>query len=244
MKDDIKNKFLAVAVILTVIFTLCTYAIQNIKSIKRLIMTDKQVFTELYNTGEWGGWKGVGPGSTKEDGAIPFLNYLQKFIDSHDDINVIVDMGCGYGELLKDIKLSESTKYLGLDIVDSVIAYNKEHYTRRNFSFNTVNKVEDLANYKGDLLILKDVIQHWNIKQIIFAKQHIIPNFKYAIIVNNVRTAWKNITNSNITTGDSRTLDLQGAPFFMNPEHVEDYLLPPYRIKRIYLFVNKDTVTN
>ena len=31
MKDDIKNKFLAVAVILTVIFTLCTYAIQNIK---------------------------------------------------------------------------------------------------------------------------------------------------------------------------------------------------------------------
>lgn len=239
MKKDSKNNLLAFSTIATIAFATFIVVTTAIKDIRRSRMTDKQIFTEIYDTQGWGGWNGVGPGSTEEDGARPFLDYLQSFIDLHDDIKTVVDMGCGYGELLKNIKFPKDTKYLGLDIVESVIKFNKEHYVRDNFSFDTVEKLEDLATYHGDLLMLKDVIQHWTIDQILFAKKHIIPNFKYAIIVNNIYTVYPTVQNSAIRTGDSRPLDLKKAPFFMNPEHVEDYKLPPYRIKRIHLFVNK-----
>lgn len=239
MKRDLKKSTLTIAIIVAITIAVFLVVNPTIKEIRRSRMTDQQIFTEIYDSQGWGGWKGVGPGSTSKDGAAPFLNYLQTFIDSHNDINTIVDIGCGYGELLKDIRFPKNTKYLGLDLVESVINYNKEHYVRDNFSFDVINKLEDLATYHGDLLILKDVMQHWTIEQILFAKEHIIPNFKYAIIVNNIRTAYPTVVNSKIKTGDSRPLDLKIAPFFMNPEHVEDYALPPYRIKRIHLFINK-----
>lgn len=239
MKENIKDRLSAAIVFLVLIFALYTVIIQMMQKIKRMNMTDKQIFTDIYKEGTWGGWNGVGPGSTTEDGANPFLHYLQDFLDSHADINSIVDIGCGYGELLKEIRFPKGATYLGLDLVESVINYNKKHYVRDSFSFKTVDSVKDLAIYKGDLLILKDVIQHWSIEKILFAKKHIIPNFKYAIVVNNIYTAYATKINSDIQTGDSRPLDLTAAPFFMKPAHVEDYTLPPYRIKRIHLFVNE-----
>lgn len=238
MKRVSKNNILACVVIFVVALVVYVVIYQKIPEVRRFIMSDKQLFTDIYTSQEWEGWKGVGPGSTIEDGAKPFLDFLQDFIDSHDNINSIVDIGCGYGELLKGIHLRSGTQYLGLDIVDSVIEYNRKHYVRNNFTFKTVNTVEDLAKYKGDLLILKDVIQHWSIEQILFAKKHIIPNFKYAIVVNNIRTAWKTTLNGNIKTGSSRPLDLTAAPFFMNPKYIKDYSLPPFRVKRIHVFIN------
>lgn len=234
-----KHKLLACSVIAVAVFAVGGFAYFKFPKVRRLMMNDKELFSDIYNTQEWKGWNGVGPGSTIEDGAQPFLDFLQDFIDSHEDIKSIVDMGCGYGELLKGIRLRQDVKYLGLDIVDSVIEFNKKKYIRDNFTFDTVDSVEDLGNYKGDLLILKDVIQHWSIEQILFFKEHIIPNFKYAIVVNNIKTSWKTTLNGEIRTGNSRPLDLTASPFFMKPAYVKDYKLPPSRVKRIHVFVNQ-----
>ncbi len=147
-------------------------------------------------------------------------------------------MGCGYSELLKNIKWPEQSKYLGIDIIDSIIDYNNNHYIRKNIKFSKINELQDLSKYKGDLLILKYVMQHWTIQQILYAKDNIISNFKYAIIVNNIYTTYPTVVNSEISTGDSRPLDLKGKPFFMKPKEIKDYSLPPYRVKRIHLFEN------
>lgn len=238
MKPETKNKLLAIGTILTLIYTIHIFTGPFIKKYRRSKMTDKAIFTDIYNTREWGGWQGVGPGCTQEDGAQPFIDYLQNFLSSHSDIDSIIDMGCGYGELLKNIKWPAQAKYLGLDIVDSVIDYNQKHYTKENIKFSKINGLRDLSKYKGDLLILKDVICHWTIKQILYAKDHIISNFKYVIVVNNIYTPYPATLNSDTQTGESRPLDLTKQPFFMNPKETKDYKIPAGRIKRINLFEN------
>ncbi|MBR1734939.1 MAG: methyltransferase domain-containing protein [Alphaproteobacteria bacterium] len=240
MKSISKEKILLLCLYFTLIFAIGATVIPIIESKRVMEMSDKERFSEIYRSQSWGGWKGVGPGSTIKDGAEPFLNFLQTFLNTHNDISSIVDIGCGYGELLKNITWPKNSRYLGLDIVDSVIKYNKEHYIKDNIEFATVDNVKSLAQFNGDLLIIKDVIQHWSIQKVLFARDHIIPHFKYAIIVNNIRTSFSTVKNSDILTGSSRPLDLEIAPFFMKPALVKDYYLPPYRVKRIYLFVNKD----
>ena len=199
--------------------------------------TDKQVFTEIYDKQRWNELSG--PEVQKdEQGHHPFTDYLQNFIATHN-ISSIFDMGCGYGELLKNLNLPDNTSYLGLDIVDSVIAYNKLHYERANVSYDTVDDVKDLLKYKGDLLILKDVIQHWSNDQIAYARDHILQNFKYAIIVNDIYSPGLGPVNSAIKTGGSRPLNLEISPFYMKLEVIKDYNAAPSRIKRIYLYKNE-----
>lgn len=197
--------------------------------------TDKEVFTKIYTVK-----LAEGTSSTESSQAEkhrPFIDYLQNFIAEYK-ISTVVDMGCGYGELLKGLSLPENTTYLGLDIVDSVIVYNKLHYERTNVSYDTVDNIEDLSKYKGDLLIMKDVIQHWSNDKILYAKDHILPNFKYAIIVNDVYFPNQGPVNSEIKTGNSRPLNLEISPFYIKLKMVKDYKAIPPRIKRIYLYKN------
>ena len=191
-----KDKLFAIGTISALIYMMHVVIGPYITKSKRAKMSDKAIFTDIYNTREWGGWNGVGPGSTEKDGAQPFIDYLQNFLDSHPDIVTVIDMECGYGELLKNIKWPKQVKYLGLDIVDSVVDYNQKYYVKENIKFSKVNRVQDLSKYTGDLLILKDVIQHWTTQQILYAKDNIISNFKYAIIVNNIHTKYPTVVNS------------------------------------------------
>lgn len=236
MEQDNKDRLIALSVFLVLFFIVFSYMYP---SLSRRSMTDKEIFTDIYNRGDWGGRNGVNIGSTAEDGAKSFIDYLQNFLDTHPDVTSIVDMGCGYGEMLKNLHLSKNTYYLGLDLVDQVVAFNQRYYSKPNVAYASVNGIEDLQKYEGDLLILKDVLQHWNSKQIIYTRDHIIPHFKYAIIVSDVRTVFSRHPNTEIRTGKSRSLDLAVSPFFMTPKETKDYLVPPYRVKRLYLFENE-----
>lgn len=201
--------------------------------------TDKQIFTEIYETNYWGGGKGSGEGSVRKN-AIPFLEYLQKFITT-SGIASIVDVGCGDWELMKYINIPKNVNYLGLDLVEKVIADNTRDYARNNVRFKVVNEVEDLVSYSGDLLIMKDVMQHWNISTILYVINNVIPNFKYAILVNDFKEInQKSINyNSDISTGEARPLDLEVPPFSMKLEIIKDYV-SSRALKRIYLYKNTD----
>lgn len=236
-----KNHLLAMCVILASCFAV--YIAYNTQcddyhqTVHPYSETDKKVFTKMYKKKFWTKWTNSEV-SKDEQGQHPFVDYLQDFITQHN-ISTIVDMGCGYGELLKDLRLPENTKYTGLDIVDSVIAYNKIHYERPNISYGTVDDVKDLSKFKGDLLILKDVIQYWSIDKIMYAKDHILPNFKYAIIVNDIYFPNLGPVNSEIITGHSRPLNLEISPFYMKLKTVKDYKGKVPSIKRIYLYENE-----
>ena len=141
---------------------------------------------------------------------------------------------------MKTIRIPDRIKYLGLDIVDHVIEENRKKYTKNNVKFETVDDIKNLTAYKGDLLIIKDVLQHWEKNKIIYAINNIIPNFKYAIIVNSIKLPGKNyVIDLNATFGETKIIDLKKSPFFMpNLKFIMDYeLTTEYDVKRIYLYV-------
>ncbi len=64
---------------------------------------------------------------------------------------------------------------------------------------------------KCDLLIAKDILQHWPIDEIQYFIKKILPNFKYAIITHD----FDNNPNKDISLGNTTTIDLQAPHFNM-----------------------------
>lgn len=250
-----KNKIIASLVFCVLLFTIViNYLTFKFEIKKRIIFsqkTGKARFTKIYDLGYWvenssGGIsytaifnKKSGPsgvGALKQN-SIPYLEYLQNFITTNY-INTIIDLGCGDFMLMKHIHLPENIKYLGIDIVDELIKNNSKLYSKKNIKFEKIDSLENAIQYNADLLIIKDVMQFWTIEQIHFFIEKILPNYKYAIIVNNfypVENQKKQ--NANTIEGESRPINLEIAPFFMKIKVIKDYF-GGNRYKRIYLYIN------
>ena len=140
----------------------------------------KDTFTNIYDKKIWG--KGSGTGSRMSRNSRKYIDILESIIKKYN-INTICDIGCGDWEFSKYIDFS-GTKYLGIDCVDSVIKNNNKKYKKKNISFK-VHCIDSNNIPSGyDLIILKDVIQHWSDKDILQLFPKILKNNKYVFCTN------------------------------------------------------------
>lgn len=196
-----------------------------------------QVFSQIYDRNSWG--RGSGPGSSPEN-TKSYRIVLQHHINDKSNIQSIVDLGCGDWQIMSLIQIPENKKYLGLDVVPSVIERNKAEYRKENVDFQLIQDLSEIPS--GDLLIVKDVIQHWPNEQIHEFVKTVLPKFKYALITNCFQAHWGNLQglyNQDIQIGDYRPIDLTDAPF--NLGNMELYL--EYKgggDKRTYLWTNSN----
>lgn len=152
--------FINIYKILTVgIFT--NKKLSNIQTYKM-----KEVFSDIYKHNKW--LKGSGFGSTKECTA-EYLKFLEMIVRKYD-IKSIVDYGCGDWQMLSNYKFDLSQTYYGYDLVKSVIDRNKEKYERGNINFYLLRDINDIQKNK-DLIMIKDVLQHWDNSNIIYFLQ-------------------------------------------------------------------------
>lgn len=191
--------------LLLILFIVINYFIKcndntNIKKIKM-----NNVFNKIYSKGIWG--NGSGPGSYRKC-TVGYLKFLDNFI-SVNNITSMVDIGCGDWQILKYFNLSSNIKYYGYDIVDSLIERNNVLYRKENIQFIHVKSFKDKL-YPADLIMSKDVLQHWENSFIKEYLTNILWRYKYAIIVNDYRGGYK---NRDIKTGDCRPLNLENNPF-------------------------------
>ncbi|ARU54368.1 SAM-dependent methyltransferase [Oleiphilus messinensis] len=202
----------------------------------------RAIFETIYETNEWG--KGSGEGSFPEHTG-GYVRFLEKFIKTRN-IKSIVDVGCGDWQFSRYVNW-QGASYQGFDVVQSVIEQNQAHFTRNNVAFHLYSgKPETLPD--ADLLIAKDVLQHWS-NENVQAFLPLISRYKYALITNCINVS--GVTeNQNINDGEFRPLDLRLAPFnlkldevfsFTNRQSFKDkYLrreMPRWR-KRVLLFQN------
>lgn len=223
-----KKVFLGILVIL-----LSFYAYKSYK--KRKIFTPKETaeaFIEIYEKNLWG--VGSGPGSDPKN-AEPYLNLLSQYLNA-SDIHSIFDLGCGDWRLMSTLTVPADKIYTGFDLVPNVIENNIKLYQKNNIMFHVINGTEDLKDKHADLLVVKDVIQHWPNEQITYFLNNILPNFKYALITND----FNQNNNSNINPGQFRCIDLEAAPFNVSKTQFKKIL--DYEahgiIKRVYLYTN------
>jgi len=182
-------------------------------------------FETIYAQNIWGSGSGEGSLPTRTKG---YARFLQHFIRDNR-ITSVVDLGCGDWQFSRFIDWS-GVRYHGFDIARPVIEENRRLYARVRVDFDvSPEQFDQLPD--ADLLIVKDVLQHWSNAAI----ERFLPTLKrypFALLTNCTpprrRRFWKISTtkNSDIEDGDFRYLDLRTAPFFLQAKAV--YAFSPH----------------
>jgi SAM-dependent methyltransferase len=175
----------------------------------------KAQFEAIYETNKWGQGSGEGSCAIHTRGYVAFL---QEFLMDHS-IKTVLDFGCGDWQFSQSIDWGDA-HYLGVDIVDSVIEANQQLFGRPNVRFQ-VHADDGTPLPDADLLISKDVLQHWS-----YAKIHAflpkLSRYRFALITNCVNPRGPT-TNRDIEDGDFRYLDLRSPPFNLDAKVVYSF---------------------
>ena len=195
--------------------------------IKGNCMTD--IFTNIYESKIWGNNNNSNYRGSSGDGSEIYLNkdtyvpFLKNLINDNN-IKTIIDLGCGdfkCGTLIYD-KLD--IVYNGYDTYNKIIEYHQQNYSLPKYNFTELdfcNKKEEIIN--GDLCILKDVLQHWSLKNIYTFLDHLVDNkkFKYILLIN---CCFQTEDNTDINDGEFRPLSCNFLPLKKyNPKKLYNY---------------------
>ena len=177
----------------------------------------EQIFTSVYENKTWGHNNDVeyngssGGGSDIEYNKDTYVPFLKKFIIDNN-IQSVVDLGCGDFKCGKLIYDDLNILYMGYDAYKKVIEYNSTHNSLPKYSFTHLdfcNNKECIIN--GDMCILKDVIQHWSLDNIYTFLDYLVENkkFRYIFICNCCN---QTSDNTDIQNGDFRELSCNYLP--------------------------------
>ncbi len=201
----------------------------------------KKVFEDIYDTNKWGRGKGKGSGEGSHPGnTTEYRKFLTSFMKEHN-VKSILDVGCGDWQFSHLIDWN-GIEYTGFDIVENVIQKNNFEYASINIRFYC----KDACSSKlpmADMILIKDVMQHWSIPQIIgFLPK--LKGFKYILIVNCGFES--ELLNQDIEDGGFRPLDLRKYPFNINAQDVFSFHTdhsvfdPNFKHKKVLLIKQKD----
>jgi SAM-dependent methyltransferase len=161
-------------------------------------------FVEMY---AGGGWNAQGSGwGSQPDYNRGYRRFLERFL-VYNRIQSVVDFGCGDWSFSRLLNW-HGASYLGLDCVPSVIQQNKELYERGNVRFQCL-EFGDYRFPSSDLLIVKDVLQHWSNDRV----RQFLPMTRQAPFVLLVNDFLWVGENGDIPDGQYRKMDLTKPPF-------------------------------
>ena len=161
----------------------------------------QKTFGTIYSKSIWGG--GSGAGSDLRN-TVMYVAYVQHFME-RNSVKSVVDIGCGDWRFSQYLNFA-GRQYLGVDVVESVIARNADSYGLTNVEFKTVDATEFIIP-QCDLLLCKDVLQHLSnnnvsaiLKRCKVAACALITNDYYPL-------------NNDCKNGDTRPLNITADPF-------------------------------
>ena len=131
----------------------------------------KEIFSQIYDNEEWGFGKGSGMGSSKLY-CKKYIIFLEKFIKENNIENVL-DFGCGDWQFSQYVDW-KNINYIGIDVVECVIKNNKQNFAKQNISFVNDNNILKYINKKNQLILIKDVLQHWTNEAIIIFMDNLL----------------------------------------------------------------------
>jgi 2-polyprenyl-3-methyl-5-hydroxy-6-metoxy-1,4-benzoquinol methylase len=125
----------------------------------------QDTFSNIYAKQVWGKGLGSGTGSSPQ--------YCAKWLEllgAHlrQDI-IVLDLGCGDWQLYKDFDW-KGASYLGADVVSSVIEENRKNHPEHEFAhvdFSDVGQLGILMAIRPELILIKDVLQHWSDEELV-----------------------------------------------------------------------------
>ena len=167
----------------------------------------ESIFTTTYDNNLWKGSESKsGPGSNFNNN-IKLLKILEEFV-IQNDIKSILDVGCGDFNWMKHFNFNLIDKYLGIDVVKSVIANDCNTYCTDKIHFEHHNIIEhNLPTF--DLVISKDVLVHLSYNDSL----QVLSNIKNSNCKFFVSTSFAGFENYDILSGQWRPINLITEPF-------------------------------
>jgi SAM-dependent methyltransferase len=177
----------------------------------------KRVFTDIHRRNVWGSAESAsGIGSSLERTAAfrdELIGLLREL-----DVRVLLDVPCGDFNWMQCVAPIVG-QYVGVDIVDELIACNQKRYATERVQFVCADLTTDPLP-TADLILCRDCLVHFSLADVWRA----LENFKRSGSRYLLTTTFeRRDQNFEIATGDWRPLNLQLAPFrFPSPLQVID----------------------
>ena len=208
-------------------------------------VSPKLAMRSVYLEKKWGGknkdfYSGGGSHSKKLVG--PYVRAIKRFLASQPEQLIVCDFGCGDFNVGKRL-VGFSKKYHAFDVVEELIARNREQFKHEKLTFDCLDIVADELP-KGDCVLIRQVLQHLSndhIKKVVPKLQQ----FKYAIITEHLpkRRFEPNLdktTGVNIRLSRNSGVVLHEPPFSINARAREELLRISYNkgvvVSTLYTF--------
>ncbi len=194
-------------------------------------MSDAEdIYREIYATDHWQG--GSGPGSTA-DASAEYRQIVQRLLASIE-IRRVLDVGCGDWQVGSLLDWS-GIDYTGVDVVSPVIEADRARFGSAKVHFEVADARAGTLP-PADLLLIKDVLQHWPTADVQRFLAETLPRYRYALITNDIASShFTGVLNQDIEMGSWRTLDLQAPPFGLAAKAHWDYDIQGQWTKRVLL---------
>lgn len=182
---------------------------QNVDHLFRPTLAER--FSAIYQNRVWlndrpsGSLSGLGSELVNTDRVREQLQPLLTELNT----KTLLDVGCGDFLWMKEINLD--CKYIGIDIVEDVIAANDRVYASETRVFQKLDATVD-ALPKADTVLCREVLFHLCFADI----WRVLANIKRSQAVSLIATNDPGLRfNADIASGDFRLLNLHRAPFFL-----------------------------
>jgi SAM-dependent methyltransferase len=167
----------------------------------------RAVFDRVYKEHRWPGLDSKsGPGSSLQQTTV-IRDQLPKLI-AELDITSVLDIPCGDLNWMQHVDLG-STRYIGADIVESMIAFNMLRYASPTREFRVLDLAYDELP-RVDLIFCRDCLVHLSNRLVHKALARIVQSHSTYLLTTTFPARTKNY---NIPTGKWRPLNLCAAPF-------------------------------
>jgi SAM-dependent methyltransferase len=192
-------------------------------------------FRRIYQSDHWKGGSGEG---SQVAATEPYRQVLASVLGGRD-VRTVVDAGCGDWQFSRLIDWS-GKQYLGVDIVPEMIAGNRESYANENIEF-VAGDIRTQTMPRADLLLCKDVLQHWDVASIEAFLARNLRRYRYALVTNDVASIHisSDMLNADIPVGHWRPIDLECPPFGARAQWRFDFDIRGEWTKRTLLFLRR-----
>jgi SAM-dependent methyltransferase len=168
----------------------------------------RDAFTRAYKDGQW--HNGSGSGSSPANTAV-YRTFVEGYMKGAG-VRSVLDVGCGDWQFSRLIDWSGLDRYIGIDLVDDVILANTLKYFRAHSPVITFTRADFLEFDRPpsvDLVLVKDLLQHWPDAAIHELGRRLIGTGALALITYDLDTG----PHRDTGPGGYRGLDLTTGPF-------------------------------
>jgi SAM-dependent methyltransferase len=195
----------------------------------------EQVFTEIYQKNKWGGAPGEfdsGSGTSNREIVAAYIAMIGERARSEPFLGrTFVDLGCGDFRVGRQL-LPLCSRYVGVDVVQPLIARNNEEFGNANTEFVHLNMAERPLP-DGHVCFVRQVLQHMSNEEIASVLRK-VDKYAWVFITEHYPTDNPSIRPNldKAHGGDVRVYDNSGvylteSPFNLPADRIEQVLEVP-----------------